>query len=87
MLAELVKSEPAYFRVKDPEMNVSDWIAPILNQFVEEFGACLIIEAWTASPGQQEDIQIHIARKMYNPLHNILESNWKRRNLLQKSKL
>ncbi|RKO71811.1 DUF1704 domain-containing protein [Sphingobacterium puteale] len=63
MLAELVKSEPAYFRVKDPEMNVSDWIAPILNQFVEEFGACLIIEAWTASPGQEEDIQIHIARK------------------------
>lgn len=63
MLAELVKSEPAYFRVKDPEMNVSDWIAPILNQFVEEFGACLIIEAWTASPAQQEDIQIHIARK------------------------
>lgn len=63
MLAELVKSEPAYFRVKDPEMNVSDWIAPILNQFVEEFGACLIIEAWTASQGQEEDIQIHIARK------------------------
>ncbi|MGE8380463.1 MAG: tyrosine/phenylalanine carboxypeptidase domain-containing protein, partial [Sphingobacterium sp.] len=63
MLAELVKSEPAYFKVKDPEMNVSDWIAPILNQFVEEFGACLIIEAWTASQGQEEDIQIHIARK------------------------
>lgn len=63
MLAELVKSEPAYFRVKDPEMNVSDWIAPILNQLVEEFGACLIIEAWTASQGQEEDIQIHIARK------------------------
>lgn len=63
MLAELVKSEPAYFRVKDPELNVSDWIGPILNQLVEEFGACLIIEAWTASPGQEEDIQIHIARK------------------------
>lgn len=63
MLAELVKSEPAYFRVKDSEMNVSDWIAPILNQLVEEFGACLIIEAWTAGQGQEEDIQIHIARK------------------------
>lgn len=63
MLAELVKSEPAYFRVKDPDMDVSSWIAPILNQLVEEFGACLIIEAWTAAPGQEEDIQIHIARK------------------------
>lgn len=63
MLAELVKSEPAYFRVKDPEMNISDWIAPIVNQLVEEFGACLIIEAWTAAPTQEEDIQIHIARK------------------------
>lgn len=63
MLAELVKSEPAYFRVKDPEMNISDWIAPIVNQLVEEFGACLIIEAWTAAPAQEEDIQIHIARK------------------------
>ncbi len=63
MLAELVKSEPAYFRVKDPEMNISDWIAPIVNQLVEEFGACLIIEAWTAAPAQEDDIQIHIARK------------------------
>jgi len=44
-------------------MNVSEWIAPILNQLVEEFGACLIIEAWAADPAQEEDIQIHIARK------------------------
>lgn len=63
MLAELVKSEPAYFKVKDSAMNVSDWIAPILDQLVEEFGACLIIEAWTAGPEQENDIQIHIARK------------------------
>src|SRR5690606_12201185 len=63
MLAELVKSEPAYFRVKDPQMDISDWIAPMLNQLVEEFGSCLIIEAWTAGPEQEEDIRIHIARK------------------------
>ncbi len=63
MLAELVKSEPAYFRVRDPQMNVSEWIAPILNKLVEEFGACLIIEAWASDPGQEEDILIHIARK------------------------
>src|SRR5690606_34920331 len=63
MLAELVKSEHSYLIIRDTSFNISFWIPPVAQKLVEAFGSCLIIEAWLATDGQEEDVQIHVARK------------------------
>ncbi len=63
MLSELVKSEYTYLIIRDKSFDFSFWIPPIMQKLVETFGSCLIIEAWTATDLQEEDVQIHVSRK------------------------
>ena len=63
MLADLVKSEYSYLLIRDRNFDTSFWLPPIAQKLVEVFGACLIVEAWTAIDAQQEDVQVHVTRK------------------------
>src|SRR5690606_23374783 len=56
-------SEHSYLIIRDTSFNISFWIPPVAQKLVEAFGSCLIIEAWLATDGQEEDVQIHVARK------------------------
>src|SRR5690606_30063870 len=63
MLSELVKSEYTYFLIRDKNFDFSFWLPPILEKLVEAFGSCLVVEAWTASDTQEDDVHIHVSRK------------------------
>lgn len=63
MLAELVKTEYAYLAIRDADFPVQKWLEPIAQKLVEEFGGCLIVEAWVASAPQRNDIDLLITRK------------------------
>lgn len=63
MLNELVKSEYAYLKVQNPAFDIPFWIPPISQKLANEFGACLIVEAWSAPEEQEHDIEINIYRK------------------------
>ncbi|WP_240894454.1 flavohemoglobin expression-modulating QEGLA motif protein [Parapedobacter sp. SGR-10] len=63
MLSALVKSEYSYLIIRDRNFDIPFWITPISQKLVEVFGSCLIIEAWAATESQEEDVQVHVARK------------------------
>ncbi|MFD2600065.1 flavohemoglobin expression-modulating QEGLA motif protein [Sphingobacterium corticis] len=63
MLAELVKTEYAHLAIHDESFPAQQWVEPIAQKLVEEFGGCLIVEAWVAPPTQRNDIDIIINRK------------------------
>ncbi len=63
MLAELVKTEYSYLAIHDADFPVQRWLAPIAQKLVEEFGGCLIVEAWVAPSTQRNDIDLLITRK------------------------
>ncbi|WP_166336164.1 flavohemoglobin expression-modulating QEGLA motif protein [Sphingobacterium chungjuense] len=63
MLAELVKTEYSYLAIHDADFPVQKWLEPIAQKLVEEFGGCLIIEAWVAPRTQRNDVDLLITRK------------------------
>ncbi|MGO1242751.1 MAG: flavohemoglobin expression-modulating QEGLA motif protein [Sphingobacterium sp.] len=65
MLSELAKSEQASI-IFDPQAEGADlirWIPVISEALADEFGTCLIVEVWTASEKQTDDITIHLSQK------------------------
>ncbi len=75
MLVDLAKTENASIVSRSSDFPLKDWIQPIAQKLAEEFGACLLIEAWTAEPNQKEDIKVHLAQKDLLPLAEYLEKN------------
>lgn len=75
MLVDLAKTENASIVSRSSDFPLKDWIQPIAQKLAEEFGACLLIEAWTAEPTQKEDIKVHLAQKDLLPLAEYLEKN------------
>lgn len=63
MLSELVKTEYAYLKVQDPQFKAQQWVSPIAQKLADEFGSCLLVEAFIADPAQENDMEIHISRK------------------------
>ncbi|NGM62205.1 DUF1704 domain-containing protein [Sphingobacterium sp. SGG-5] len=49
--------------MRDKNFDFSFWLPPILEKLVEAFGSCLVVEAWTASDTQEDDVHIHVSRK------------------------
>lgn len=93
ILSDIAKSAYAYLIVKDPSLDVTDLVTAVAQKLVEEFGACLVVEAWTAAENQVEDLQICISRKQVlqvaqylgKQLHN--EENTLLVDIVSKSKL
>ncbi|VTQ02697.1 hypothetical protein [Sphingobacterium daejeonense] len=48
MLADLAKTENASIVCKSYDFNLEEWLKPIAQKLAEEFGACLLVEAWVA---------------------------------------
>lgn len=77
MLSELAKSEQASI-IFDPEAEGEDlnkWIPIISKALADQFGTCLLIEVWTASEKQTEDIAIHLSQKNALDLAEYLAKN------------
>ncbi|MVZ64442.1 DUF1704 domain-containing protein [Sphingobacterium sp. DK4209] len=75
MLVDLAKTENASMVYKSSDFPLEEWIRPIAQKLAADFGACLLIEVWTAEDGQRDDIEIHVAQKDLLPLAEYLEKN------------
>ncbi len=78
MLVDLAKTENASIVCRSKEFDLEEWIKPISHRLAEEFGACLLVEAWTAEPGQKEDIMVHVGQKDMLPLAEYFQKNIKK---------
>ncbi len=77
MLSELAKSEQASI-IFNPEAEGEDlnkWIPLISKALADQFGTCLLVEVWTASEKQTEDIAIHLSQKNALDLAEYLAKN------------
>ena len=75
MLVDLAKTENASIVCKSQDFNLEEWIKPIAHKLAEEFGACLLVEAWIGEPMQKEDILIHVGQKDILPLAEYFQKN------------
>lgn len=75
MIVDLAKTENASMVYKSSDFPLEEWIRPIAQKLAADFGACLLIEVWTAQEGQRDDIAIHVAQKDLLPLAEYLEKN------------
>ena len=78
MLADLAKTENASIVCKSYDFNLEEWLKPIAQKLAEEFGACLLVEAWVADHNQKEDIMIHVGQKDLLPLAEYFQKNIKK---------
>lgn len=72
MLADLAKTENASIVCQSSDFQLEQWIRPVAHKLAEEFGACLLVEAWVADSQQQDDISIHVGQKDLLPLAEYL---------------
>lgn len=78
MLSDLAKTENASIVCRSDEFALQDWLKPIAQKLAEEFGACLLVEAWIADKDQTEDIQIHVGQKDILPLAEYFQKNMRK---------
>ncbi|MGJ1203349.1 flavohemoglobin expression-modulating QEGLA motif protein [Sphingobacterium lactis] len=78
MLSDLAKTENASIVCRSDEFALEDWLKPIAQKLAEEFGACLLVEAWIADKDQTEDIQIHVGQKDILPLAEYFQKNMRK---------
>lgn len=78
MLSDLAKTENASIVCRSDEFGLEDWLKPIAQKLAEEFGACLLVEAWIADKDQTEDIQIHVGQKDILPLAEYFQKNMRK---------
>lgn len=78
MIVDLAKTENASIVCKSHDFNLEEWIKPISQKLAEEFGACLLVEAWVADENQKEDVLIHVGQKDLLPLAEYFQKNIKK---------
>ncbi|MFZ4260614.1 flavohemoglobin expression-modulating QEGLA motif protein [Sphingobacterium sp. HJSM2_6] len=75
MISDLARTENASIVCKSGEFEFETWLHPIAETLAQEFGACLLVEAWVAPENQKEDIKLHIGQKDILPLAEYLQKN------------